>query len=64
MSLAIPIYWMADMQASTSVISGYISSLMLLFGGIATLVATFFLITSGFQYMTSRGEPEKLEHAK
>jgi Type IV secretion system pilin/TrbL/VirB6 plasmid conjugal transfer protein len=64
MSLATPIYWMADMQASTSVISGYISSLMLMFGGVATLVATFFLITSGFQYMTSRGEPEKLEHAK
>jgi hypothetical protein len=33
-------------------------------GGLATLVATFFLVNGGIHYMTSSGNPEKLEHAK
>jgi hypothetical protein len=42
----------------------FIGPLMIAFGGTAALVCTFFLIMSGFQYMTSKGSPEKLEHAK
>jgi hypothetical protein len=31
---------------------------------IATLVATFFLVMGGIEYMSSKGKPENLEHAK
>jgi hypothetical protein len=64
MNIATQLSWVANTNAASSVINSYVSSLVLLFGGVATLLATFFLVTSGFQYMTSRGEPEKLEHAK
>lgn len=41
-----------------------VQPLMLSLVGIATLVSVFFLITGGIQYMTSKGHPDQLEHAK
>jgi hypothetical protein len=37
---------------------------MLTLTGLASLVAVFFLVFGGYQYMTSRGSPDKLEQAK
>jgi hypothetical protein len=61
---AIPMYWMADVTAASDVMRTYITPLMITLGGLASLVCTFFLVMAGIQYMTSKGSPEKLEHAK
>jgi hypothetical protein len=61
---AMPFLRLADVTAAKSVMQAYISPLMIGLGGIATLVCTFFLVMAGFQYMTSKGAPDKLEHAK
>lgn len=60
---AIP-HIMADVSAANDVMRAYIVPTMLMLGGIATLVCTFFIVMAGYQYMTSRGSPDKLEHAK
>lgn len=61
---AIPFSRVADASVAHSFMQSYIAPVMLTLGGIATLVCTFFLVTAGIQYMTSKGSPEKLEHAK
>jgi hypothetical protein len=48
----------------TSSINGYITPTVEALAGLATLVATGFLIVGGIAYMTSSGRPDKLEHAK
>src|SRR5665213_2144175 len=48
----------------TSSINGYITPTVEALAGLATLVATGFLIVGGISYMTSSGRPDKLEHAK
>lgn len=45
-------------------IQSYLQPIMLSLIGLAGVVSTFFLITAGISYMGSRGDPEKLEHAK
>lgn len=55
---------MADVSAANDVMKAYIVPTMLMLGGLATLVCTFFIVMAGYQYITSRGSPDKLEHAK
>ena len=55
---------MADASAANDVMRAFVRPLMLTITGIASLVCTFFLVTAGIQYMTSKGSPDKLEHAK
>ncbi|MCA9348396.1 hypothetical protein KC867_03225 [Candidatus Saccharibacteria bacterium] len=55
---------LADISAANNVMHDYIVPTMLMLGGLATIVCTFFIVMSGYQYMTSRGAPDKLEHAK
>ncbi len=43
---------------------GFVTPIVATFCVIATLVCTFFLVTGGIEYTTSRGKPENLEHAK
>jgi hypothetical protein len=59
-----PMFWVADATSADSVMKAFVGPLMITLGGLATLVCTFFLVMSGIQYMTSKGSPEKLEHAK
>jgi hypothetical protein len=59
-----PMFWVADVTSADSVMKAFVGPLMITLGGLATLVCTFFLVMSGIQYMTSKGSPEKLEHAK
>jgi len=53
-----------DVSAAGTVMKELLQPLMLSLTGIASLVAVFFLIFGGYQYMTSKGSPDKLEHAK
>jgi Type IV secretion system pilin/TrbL/VirB6 plasmid conjugal transfer protein len=65
MSISVtPFVRLADVTAAHSVMQSFVTPLMVTLGGLATLVCTFFLVMSGIQYMTSKGSPEKLEHAK
>ena len=54
----------ADVSAANSVMQSFIGPVMIALIGLASLVSTFFLVTAGIQYMTSSGQPDKLEHAK
>lgn len=62
--LAIQLTRMADTSAAGDAMRSFITPVMLALIGLASLVAVFFLVTSGIHYMTSSGKPEKLEHAK
>ncbi|NBU33194.1 hypothetical protein EBS40_01045, partial [bacterium] len=51
--------------ATTNVdIQNYLRPIMVSLIGLAGVVSAFFLVTAGISYMTSKGSPEKLEHAK
>lgn len=50
--------------ATTSVMQTYVTPVMSWICGIASLAAVFFLVMGGIHYMTSSGNPEKLEEAK
>jgi len=45
-------------------VENFIRSLIKVMAGLAGLVATAFFIVGGFTYITSSGNPEKLEKAK
>lgn len=60
---AIPMY-VADITAAQDVIRAYVAPTVTMLAGLATLVCTFFIVLAGFQYITSRGSPDKLDHAK
>lgn len=64
MSLPAMITHLADISAANDVMRNYLAPTMLMLGGLATLVCTFFIVMAGYQYITSRGAPDKLEHAK
>lgn len=64
MGLAAISLYMADTAAANDVMRAYVVPTMLMLGGLATLVCTLFIVMAGYQYMTSRGAPDKLEHAK
>src|SRR5665213_3353825 len=55
---------MADVSASGASMREFVTPIVYALGGVASLVAVFFLINGGIHYMTSSGHPEKLEHAK
>ena len=54
----------ADVSAARSVMEAFVQPVMLTLIGLAALVCVFFLVNAGFHYMTSSGQPDKLEHAK
>ncbi|GAC1391374.1 MAG: hypothetical protein NVSMB46_03660 [Candidatus Saccharimonadales bacterium] len=55
---------LADVSVASREMNTVIAPVMLSLTGIAALVASFFLVTAGFTYITSSGHPEKLEQAK
>ena len=55
---------LADVSTAQDVMQAYLRPTILLLSGIASLIATFFIIWGGIQYTSSAGNPEKLEHAK
>lgn len=59
-----PLFGATDVSAAGNAMRELLQPLMLTLTGLASLVAVFFLIFGGYQYMTSKGSPDKLEHAK
>ena len=50
--------------ADVSQVSGFIKSVIEALAGLAGLVATSFFVVGGFSYITSSGNPQRLEKAK
>lgn len=59
-----PLTLMADASAASSAMKAYIAPLVGSILAVASIGVVFFLVNGGIQYMTSSGNPEKLEHAK
>lgn len=59
-----PLNWMADISSASDVMRAYVRPTMFTLVGLATLVATFFLVWAGIHYMISSGRPDKLEQSK
>ncbi len=55
---------MADVSAASNAMHQFVAPVMLTLVGLASLACVFFLVTAGFAYVTSKGNPDKLEHAK
>lgn len=53
-----------NLAVTNTDIQNYLQPIMLSLIGLAGVVSAFFLVTAGISYMGSRGNPEKLEHAK
>jgi hypothetical protein len=62
--VGLPLTLLANASAASDAMRSFLNPVIATLCVIATLVATFFLVTGGIEYMTSRGNPEKLEHAK
>lgn len=50
--------------AGVSNVENFIRSIITVFAGLAGLVATLFLVAGGFIYITSSGNPERLDRGK
>ena len=55
---------LADASSAASVMRSFVAPVVSTLCIMASLVCAFFLTTAGYQYMTSSGKPDRLEHAK
>ena len=55
---------LADASASVGQISNFIKGMIQALAGLSGLVATGYFVIGGFTYITSSGNPQKLEKAK
>jgi len=55
---------LADATSAANVMHSFVAPVIQTLCVIASLVCGFFLINGGYHYITSSGNPEKLEHAK
>ncbi len=55
---------LADQSAAASSMQSYVAPVVQGMCVLASLVCVFFLVNGGIHYMTSTGQPDKLEHAK
>ena len=55
---------LADASASVGHISNFIKGMIQALAGLSGLVATGYFVIGGFTYITSSGNPQKLEKAK
>lgn len=60
----LPLTLLGDATAAANSMRSFVMPLVGTIIVIASLAVVFFLINGGYQYMTSSGNPEKLEHAK
>lgn len=58
------ISFVADASAAVSTMREYVTPTVHILSALAAVVCTFFIVNSGFLYMTSAGQPEKMDHAK
>ena len=55
---------LADASSAASVMRTFVTPVVSTLCVIASLVCAFFLTSAGYQYMTSSGQPDRLDHAK
>lgn len=55
---------MADSSGAVTAMREYVGPLIRTLSALAAIVCTFFIVNSGYLYMTSSGKPEKMDHAK
>lgn len=55
---------LASTAGAISTMQQYVTPTIQLLAAIATMACTFFIVNAGYLYMTSRGQPDKLQHAK
>lgn len=55
---------LADTSSVTNAMQGVVSPLVTAMVAVASVACVFFLVNGGFHYITSSGQPERLEHAK
>ncbi len=60
----LPLSLLADSSSAAGAMRAYIMPVVATLCGLASLACVFFIVTGGIQYMTSSGNPEKLENAK
>lgn len=60
----LPLALFANATSASNAMHSFVAPIMATLCVIASLVCTFFLVTGGVEYMSSRGKPENLEHAK
>lgn len=54
----------ANASAASSAMRSFLDPVIVTLCVIASLACTFFLVTGGIEYMSSKGNPESLDHAK
>lgn len=62
--IGLPLTLVADASAASDSIRNYLMPVLAVLVGLAALACTFFLVIGGIHYMTSSGQPDKLENAK
>ncbi|HTE22121.1 MAG TPA: pilin [Candidatus Limnocylindria bacterium] len=60
----LPLSLLADASAASNVMRSYITPAVATICGLASLACVFFLVNGGIHYITSSGDPLKLEQAK
>jgi len=55
---------MADSSGAVTAMRDYVGPTIRTLSALAAIVCTFFIVNSGFLYMTSSGRPDKMDHAK
>lgn len=55
---------LADTSGAVTVMRQYVAPTVKMLAALASVACTFFIVQGGYQYMTSRGNPEGLEQAK
>lgn len=55
---------MADTSGAVTAMRDYVAPTIRTLAALAAIVCTFFIVNSGYLYMTSSGQPDKMEHAK
>lgn len=54
----------ADASGAVTVMREYVAPTIRTLAALAAIVCTFFIVNSGYLYMTSSGKPEQMDHAK
>lgn len=62
--VALPLTFLADASSASDAMRAYVGPAVTTLAVLASLACVFFLVTGGIQYMSSAGNPDKLEHAK
>jgi hypothetical protein len=60
----LPLTFLADATSASNAMRAYVTPAVTTLAVLASLACVFFLVNGGIQYMSSAGNPEKLEHAK